>query len=211
MNYTATVNAQAKGSVSNAVLGSGTGTNTCATDCTTTTPVLAATVTYRKSSSTASPVNIGDAVDYSVEVVVANSQTTDVHPDRYPGRRLDLQSVTQPGAFTCNAGNPLVCTLPAGTAPGTYTLGYRAQVNAQASGSVRNAVLGSGGDTPSCSGTCSTEHVLAEPRVVLENCPALQVAVKCVRVTGCATPCGPRSSAPRCASRCSCWIRPMRA
>nr|WP_312705241.1 CshA/CshB family fibrillar adhesin-related protein [Stenotrophomonas lactitubi] len=170
VNYTATVNAQAKGSVSNAVLGSGTGTNTCPTDCTTTTPVLAATVTYRKSSSTASPVNIGDAVDYSVEVVVANSQTSDVLTlTDTLGAGLDLQSVTQPGAFTCNASNPLVCTLPAGTAPGTYTLGYRAQVNAQASGSVRNAVLGSGGDTPTCTGTCSTEHVLAEPRVVLEK------------------------------------------
>ncbi|WP_244479231.1 CshA/CshB family fibrillar adhesin-related protein [Stenotrophomonas terrae] len=170
VNYIATVNAQARDSVSNAVLGSGPGTRVCTTNCTTTTPVLAATVTYRKSSSTASPVNMGEAVDYSVEVVVANSQTTDVLTlTDTLGAGLDLQSVTQPGAFSCNASNPLVCTLPAGTAPGTYALSYRAQVNAQAVGSVRNAVLGSGGDTPSCSGTCSTEHTLAEPRVVLEK------------------------------------------
>lgn len=170
VNYTAKVNAQAKGSVSNAVLGGGTGTNTCTSNCTTTTPVLAAVVTYRKQSSTVAPVGVGDAVDYSVEVTVANSQTTDtlVLTDTL-GVGLDLQSVAQPGPFTCNASNPLVCSLPAGTAPGTYTLGYRALVNAQASGSVRNAVLGSGGDTPTCSGDCSTEHALAEPRVVLEK------------------------------------------
>lgn len=170
VDYTAKVNAQAKGSVSNAVLGGGPGTATCTSNCSTTTPVLAAVVTYRKQSSTVAPVGVGDAVDYSVEVTVANSQTTDtlVLIDTL-GVGLDLQSVTQPGPFTCNASNPLVCSLPAGTAPGTYTLGYRALVNAQASGSVRNAVLGSGGDTPTCSGDCSTEHALAEPRVVLEK------------------------------------------
>ncbi|WP_429621178.1 CshA/CshB family fibrillar adhesin-related protein [Stenotrophomonas sp. AN71] len=170
VNYTARVNAQAKGSVSNAVLGSGTGTNTCTANCGTTTPVQAAVVTYRKRSPTVAPVGVGDAVDYSVEVTVANSQTVDTLTlTDTLGVGLDLQSVTQPGPFTCNASNPLVCTLPAGTAPGTYTLGYRALVNAQASGSVRNAVLGSGGDTPTCSGDCSTEHALAEPRVVLEK------------------------------------------
>ncbi len=170
VDYTAKVNAQAKGSVSNAVLGGGPGTTTCTSNCSTTTPVLAAVVTYRKQSSTVAPVGVGDAVDYSVEVTVANSQTIDtlVLTDTL-GVGLDLQSVTQPGPFTCNASNPLVCSLPAGTAPGTYTLGYRALVNAQASGSVRNAVLGSGGDTPTCSGDCSTEHALAEPRVVLEK------------------------------------------
>ncbi len=170
VDYTAKVNAQAKGSVSNAVLGGGPGTTTCTSNCSTTTPVLAAVVTYRKQSSTVAPVGVGDAVDYSVEVTVANSQTIDtlVLTDTL-GVGLDLQSVTQPGPFTCNASNPLVCSLPAGTAPGTYTLGYRALVNAQASGSVRNAVLGSGGDTPTCSGDCSTEHALAKPRVVLEK------------------------------------------
>ena len=170
VDYTARVNAQAKGSVSNAVLGGGTGTTTCTSNCSTTTPVLAAVVTYRKQSSTVAPVGVGDAVDYSVEVTIANSQTLDTLTlTDTLGVGLDLQSVTQAGPFTCNASNPLVCTLPAGTAPGTYTLGYRALVNAQASGSVRNAVLGSGGDTPTCSGDCSTEHALAEPRVVLEK------------------------------------------
>nr|WP_313215988.1 CshA/CshB family fibrillar adhesin-related protein [Stenotrophomonas geniculata] len=170
VDYTARVNAQAKGSVSNAVLGSGTGINTCTSNCGTTTPVLSAVVTYRKQSPTVAPVGVGDAVDYSVEVTVANSQTLDTLTlTDTLGTGLDLQSVTQPGPFTCNASNPLVCTLPAGTAPGTYTLGYRALVNAQASGSVRNAVLGTGGDTPTCSGDCSTEHALAEPRVVLEK------------------------------------------
>jgi hypothetical protein len=86
VDYTAKVNAQAKGSVSNAVLGSGTGVTTCTSNCGTTTPVLSAVVTYRKQSTTVAPVDIGDAVDYSVEVTVANSQTARCgDPDRYPG------------------------------------------------------------------------------------------------------------------------------
>ncbi|HCT25184.1 MAG TPA: hypothetical protein DIW85_03115, partial [Stenotrophomonas sp.] len=52
--------------------------------------------------------------------------------------------------------NPLVCTLPAGTVPGSYSLTYTAVVNAQATGQVTNAVLGSGGDNPSCTANCGT-------------------------------------------------------
>lgn len=181
VNYTAAVNAKATGNVRNGVVGSGNGTQTCVTDCSTTTPVLAAAVTYRKTSATASPVSVGDAVDYSLEVVVANSQTTGVltFTDTL-GAGLDLVALTQPGAFSCTAANPLVCTLPAGTVPGTYTLGYRAQVNAQANGSVRNAVLGSGSDTPVCSADCSTEHVLraTEIQVLKSSLPAASTEVR---------------------------------
>ena len=181
VNYTGVVNAQAKGSVRNAVVGSGTGVNTCTSNCGTDTPVLAAAVSYRKSSPTASPVSVGDAIDYSVEVVVANSQTADVVTlTDTLGAGLDLLAVTSAGAFSCTTANPLVCTLPAGSAPGTYTLDYRARVNAQAAGSVRNAVLGSGGDTPTCSGTCSTEHVLraTEIQIGKSSLPAAGTEVR---------------------------------
>ncbi|KAG0733554.1 hypothetical protein G6F23_013237 [Rhizopus arrhizus] len=194
VDYTAKVNAQAKGSVSNAVLGGGPGTTTCTSNCSTTTPVLAAVVTYRKQSSTVAPVGVGDAVDYSVEVTVANSQTTDtlVLTDTL-GVGLDLQSVTQPGPFTCNASNPLVCSLPAGTAPGTYTLGYRALVNAQASGTA----------------TAAPSTRLQNRASCWRSRPARPVAPRCVLATGCAIPWSPRSSARPCASRCSWWTRPM--
>src|SRR5690606_27944607 len=52
------------------------------------------------------------------------------------------------------------CTLPAGTLPGSYAVTYTATVNADATGSVGNSVVasGGGGDTdPDCT-TCSTEH-----------------------------------------------------
>ncbi|KAG1388002.1 hypothetical protein G6F58_013569 [Rhizopus delemar] len=74
------------------------------------------------------------------------------------GSGLDFSGVSSAGIFTCNGTQPLVCTLPAGTVPGTYSLTYRATVNAQASASVRNAVLGSGTDNPSCSANFGERH-----------------------------------------------------
>ncbi|MCI1058803.1 CshA/CshB family fibrillar adhesin-related protein [Stenotrophomonas maltophilia] len=170
VNYTATVNAKASGSVYNAVLGSGPGRQECSTNCSTTTDVVETAVSYQKSSSTAGPVSVGDNVDYLVEVTVANSQTTSVltFTDTL-GVGLDLPAVTQPGMFVCAIGNPLVCTLAAGTVPGVYPLHYRAQVNAQAVGSVRNAVLGSGADSPLCSTNCSTEHVVRETEIKVQK------------------------------------------
>lgn len=168
VDYTAVVNAQASGNVHNGVVGNGPDGQPCVTDCSVTTPVLDTEVRYRKTSATTAPVSVGDTLDYSVEVTVANSQTTGAltFTDTL-GSGLDLLAVTQPGAFTCAVGNPLVCTLPAATAPGTYVLGYRAQVNAQAVASVRNAVLGSGDDEPTCSADCSTEHVLRATEIRL--------------------------------------------
>ena len=81
------------------------------------------------------------------------------------GSGLDFAGVSSAGNFTCNAANPLVCTLPAGTVPGTYSLTYGATVNAQASASVRTAVLGSGTDNPSCSVNCDTTTPVATPGV----------------------------------------------
>ncbi|WP_313443534.1 isopeptide-forming domain-containing fimbrial protein, partial [Brevundimonas sp.] len=56
-----------------------------------------------------------------------------------------------------------MCTLPAGTAAGTYTIVYEATVLPSALGSVTNRVTGSGGDNPSCSGSCETTNPLADP------------------------------------------------
>src|SRR5690606_8623666 len=72
------------------------------------------------------------------------------------------------GAFTC--GDALVCTLPAGTLPGTYAVLYTAAVDADAVGSVGNFVTATGGgDEPPACDTCSTEHPLADPLVTISK------------------------------------------
>ena len=95
---------------------------------------------------------VGDVIAYTLTVVVANSQTTDavVLTDTL-GTGLTFGAVTVPGIFVADtSGSPLRFTLPANTTPGTYAVTYTAQVNALASVSVANAVLGSGGDNPTC-------------------------------------------------------------
>jgi uncharacterized repeat protein (TIGR01451 family)/fimbrial isopeptide formation D2 family protein len=166
LTYTATVNASATGSVTNAVLGSGPDNPTCAGSCGTNTPLTPPSVTYVKSTS-ATNVVVGDAVNYTLTATVANSPTTGVLTlTDTLGAGLDFTAVTSAGAFTCNAANPLVCALPAGTAVGVYSLTYTTTVNASATGSVTNAVLGSGPDAPTCGGSCTTTTTLVAPDVV---------------------------------------------
>src|SRR5690606_12503922 len=64
--------------------------------------------------------------------------------------------------FTCNSANPLACTLPAGTVPGTYTVSYTATVNAAAVGTVNNAGVGNQG---ACVDACDIETPVEEPSV----------------------------------------------
>ncbi|KRG61508.1 hypothetical protein ABB27_18945, partial [Stenotrophomonas terrae] len=112
------------------------------------------------------PVAVGDSVAYTVSVVVADARTTAVTTlTDTLGSGLDFGSVSNAGGFSCVPGNPLVCTLPAGSAPNTYLFSYTGIVNAQASGQVRNTVVPSGPDNPSCAGSCDTTTPLASPLV----------------------------------------------
>ncbi|MGO1003957.1 isopeptide-forming domain-containing fimbrial protein, partial [Lysobacter sp. CA196] len=167
VTYTARVNAQATGGVTNAVVGTGTDNPTCTGTCTTTTPVTASAVSYEKTASTAGPVVVGDVITYTLTATVINAQTTGVTTlTDTMGSGLDFVAVTSAGAFTCNAANPLVCTLPAGTVPGSYAVTYTARVNGQAGGSVNNAVVGTGTDAPNCSNAgCSVTTEVAPPVV----------------------------------------------
>ncbi|WP_295322299.1 isopeptide-forming domain-containing fimbrial protein [uncultured Sphingopyxis sp.] len=165
LTYTATVNATATTFVSNAVVGTGDDNPTCVGACDTDTPVADPTVTFAKTTG-ATSVAIGDTISYTLSATVANSQTTGIVTlTDTLGVGLDFGAVVNAGIFTCNAANPLVCTLPAGTAPGTYSVTYTAIVNASASGSVTNAVLGSGPDDPSCTTNCGTDTPLVPPAV----------------------------------------------
>jgi fimbrial isopeptide formation D2 family protein len=165
LTYTATVNATATTFVSNAVVGTGDDNPTCAGACDTDTPVADATVAFAKTTG-ATSVAIGDTISYTLSATVANSQTTGIVTlTDTLGAGLNFGTVVSAGIFTCNAANPLVCTLPAGTAPGSYSLTYTAIVNASASGSVTNAVIGSGPDDPSCAINCGTDTPLVPPGV----------------------------------------------
>src|SRR5690606_29125779 len=91
---------------------------------------------------------------------------------------LEFTAITNTGAFTCNTANPLVCTLPAGTAVGTYSLTYTATVNAGATGTVNNAVVGTGGDNPTCVGACTTTTPVTDPAITYaKSASATQVKV----------------------------------
>ena len=174
--YTATVNDQATGTVDNAVVGTGDDAPTCAGTCTTETPVtepLPPLVTYTKSAALPSgqtDARVGDTITYTLTTTVVNAVTTsDVVLTDTLGTGLTFGAVTNAGAYTCNSTNPLVCTLPVGTVPGTYTVTYTATVNDQAVGTVDNAVVGTGDDAPTCAGTCSTQTPVAAPRVVVSK------------------------------------------
>src|SRR5690606_19463880 len=165
LTYTATVNDEASIAVTNAVLGSGPADPTCGGACTTSTPLAAPAITYRTSTA-ATSASVGDTIGYTPTATVATSQTTAIVTlTDTLGAGLDFDTVTNAGAFTCNAANPLVCTLPAGTAPGTYSLTYNAVVNIAATGTVTNAVVGTGDDNPTCSGSCDTETPVIAPSV----------------------------------------------
>ncbi|WP_454259443.1 DUF7507 domain-containing protein [Pseudoxanthomonas mexicana] len=176
VTYTATVNDQATGTVNNAVVGTGDDAPTCAGTCTTETPVtepLPPLVTYTKSAALSSgqtEVRVGDTVTYTLTTMVVNAVTTsDVVLTDTLGTGLDFVAVTNAGAYSCNSTNPLVCTLPVGTVPGTYTVTYTARVNDQAVGTVDNAVVGTGDDAPTCANTCTTQTPVAAPRVVVSK------------------------------------------
>ncbi|WMT05760.1 OmpA family protein [Lysobacter yananisis] len=168
LTYTTTVDADASGTVGNSVAGTGGGDpDPECSNCTTTHPVALPVITSSKSSTpaTGTTVNPGDTITYTLSTTVATAALTQVYTltDTLSGDQT-FGSVTNAGAYTCNAGGPLSCTLPAGTAPGTYTLTYTTTVDADASGTVGNTVAGTGGGDPDPECTnCTTTHPVALP------------------------------------------------
>ena len=176
VTYTATVNDLATGFVRNAVVGTGDDAPTCQGTCQTETIVTApmpAIVTYGKSAvlpAGKTEVVAGDTIAYTLTTTVqAATTSSEIVLTDTPGTGLTFGAVTDAGAYTCNAASPLVCTLPIGTTPGVYTLTYTAIVNGQASGFVRNAVVGTGTDNPVCASDCDVETPVAAAVVVVNK------------------------------------------
>lgn len=124
--------------------------------------VAVAMAEVRKSAVPAagSPVGAGDQIAYRLEAVVTGAALT------APLLLVDTPSaglgpLSLPQGCERN-GATLTCTLPAGSAPGTYTFDYRATVAADASGEVANAVAASGGTAipPQCP-QCRVVHPVA--------------------------------------------------
>lgn len=173
MTYTATVDADATGTVANSVeAGTAAGGDpdpTCTT-CATEHMIEPVAITVVKTADPAAgaEVRVGDTIAYTVAVTVANSVTTQpftLTDTLGPG--LVFGAVTDAGAFTCSGA--LECALPAGTLPGLYEVAYTATVGVDARQQVRNQVTAAGGgDTPDCS-SCSVEHLLADPKVTISK------------------------------------------
>ncbi|HEY4529724.1 MAG TPA: isopeptide-forming domain-containing fimbrial protein, partial [Luteimonas sp.] len=186
VSYTATIDADATGTVGNVVVASnppGGDPDPVCTTCTTEHPIVPATVEIEKTSDPASGTEVlpGATIGYTLTVTVGNSATTEpLTLTDTLGEGLGFGEVTSTGPFQCT-GN-LECVLPAGQLPGTYTVEYTAVVEADATGTVGNVVVASnppGGDPDPVCTTCTTEHpiVPAEVDVVKTANPAEGTAV----------------------------------
>ncbi|MDH5822406.1 isopeptide-forming domain-containing fimbrial protein [Luteimonas sp. RD2P54] len=169
VTYTATVDADATGTVGNsvAITGDGGDPDPECTTCSTTHGIGLPVISTVKSADPAdgSRVQAGQLLTYTLTTTVATSATTEPYllTDTL-GAGLTLVEVTDAGAYTCS--DALVCTLPAGTVPGTYAVTYTATVDADATDAVANSVVGVGGGDPDPECTdCSTEHDIALPGI----------------------------------------------
>ncbi|MDH5823899.1 OmpA family protein [Luteimonas sp. RD2P54] len=143
--YTATVDADAETEVSNEVVP----TNAICETCTTVNP-LDPTITTNKSVDVGSgtAVSVGDTLTYTLTAVVANAATTEaeVMTDTL-GAGLTLGTVP---AGCVASGQVVTCTVPTGSAIGTYTFAYTATVDADAQTQVENNVEPTNGICQTC-------------------------------------------------------------
>ncbi|KRG73742.1 hypothetical protein ABB30_15170, partial [Stenotrophomonas ginsengisoli] len=162
VTYQATVTVDAGTTVGNTVTPTGA---TCTGTCTTTTPVAKPGVALSKTAvAPRTPAQVNDEISYTLSVVVTDAKTvtaTTLTDTLGTGLELVAGSIVAPD-FSCNAANPLVCTLPAGAAIGTHTVTYKARVTVDAGTSVSNTV--SGAPCPSEAG-CTTTTPVAKPSV----------------------------------------------
>ena len=162
------------GSVVNHATANGTPANGTLAPATDTETVMSqpSLVTYEKTVDTAGPVAAGDILVYTLSVTIVQGSTiSPITLTDTLGAGLSLDSVRAAGDFTCNAASPLVCTLPAGIAPGTYSVTYAAVVGDTATGTVTNAVVGTSDpndpNPPTCGVSCTTSTPVAAPTITI--------------------------------------------
>ena len=153
------------------------------TSCGTDHPIAESGITVSKTSNPANGtvVSAADTITYTLTAVVTDSALTDplVLTDTL-GAGLSFGAVTAAGAYSANVtGAPtLVFTLPAGTVPGSYAVSYTATVDNDATGTVGNVVVATGGTppggTPPVCTSCGTEHPLTPVELgIVKTGPAI--------------------------------------
>ncbi|KAF1716065.1 hypothetical protein CSC74_12950, partial [Pseudoxanthomonas yeongjuensis] len=164
--YQARVDADASGNIGNQVIATGGGGEdpdcvSCSTEHRIAEPVV--NVTKSADPGNDAQLHIGDVIDYTLTVTVADAATTsDLVLDDTPGPGLTVGAL--PAGCTIS-GPGLRCVLPSGSVPGTYTFDYPVTINPDAGDAVRNAVLANGGggtqNQPTCL-SCETEHKVVD-------------------------------------------------
>jgi uncharacterized repeat protein (TIGR01451 family)/fimbrial isopeptide formation D2 family protein len=179
--YTATVNNQARagGTVDNAVTGRSddpANPPICGGTCTVAVNVAAAVVELLKSSDPGegTELEVGQTITYTLTVTIANAALNgELVLTDTPDRGLTIGTLP---AGCAQGGSTIICTLPTGTAPGTYTFTYPAVINDQAGSTVGNAVLAeSAGNltTVTCT-SCATTHVVAASELRIAKAAAVR-------------------------------------
>jgi uncharacterized repeat protein (TIGR01451 family)/fimbrial isopeptide formation D2 family protein len=164
--YQARVDADASGNIGNQVIATGGGGEdpdcvSCSTEHRIAEPVV--NVTKSADPGNDAQLHIGDVIDYTLTVTVADAATTsDLVLDDTPGPGLTVGALP---AGCSVSGTGLRCVLPSGSVPGTYTFDYPVTINPDAGDAVRNAVLANGGggaqNQPTCL-SCETEHKVVD-------------------------------------------------
>ena len=170
--YTATVNNEAKGSLTNAVQGTGSGAAPapgCETNCEVIIEMEEARVVYSKTSNIASgtTVKAGDTITYRLTAEVLNSATKEEFKlTDTMGQGLALGEVVDAGRFVCSGS--LECSLPAGTPVGVHQLVYTAVVTPDAPATLHNSVVGTGSGSepaPGCTTDCEVVVEVEAPYI----------------------------------------------
>ncbi|HSX65454.1 MAG TPA: isopeptide-forming domain-containing fimbrial protein, partial [Pseudoxanthomonas sp.] len=174
VTYTATVDADATGTVGNSVVVTSNGgdpdpeCNTCSTEH----PIALPVITIVKSANPGAgvEVSVGDTIEYTLTVTIQNAAIpSELRLTDTPGAGLTVGAM--PAGCSTASSTQIVCTMAAGTAPGTYTFVYPATINPAANGEVRNTVTGEhiGSRIEPICESCDTSHVVrdaAELRIV---------------------------------------------
>lgn len=181
VNYKVKVLPAASNPLTNAVVGTGGGsTPVCTGSCQTSTPLVSSLVRYAKTvSAQASPIAVDQVLTFTLTVTVSDAPTLgviDLQDTLGQGLVFENVPTSANGNWTAaHSGQVLSIKIPEGLQPNSdmsaksYTFAYTAKVTDKAVGAVKNAVVGTGYDNPSCAISCATETPVAKPEVKISK------------------------------------------